>query len=102
MCKKALPFKLADGNYYFEAVEFLQDLKKHHHQNYLTLCPNHAAMYMHANGSKGTMKDLFLGLNGNELEIVLADEGASIYFTRTHITDLRVVIETDDSNQPET
>ena len=56
VCKnqKPLPFRLADGSYYFEAVEFLPKsaLKKLHYQNYLALCPNHAAMYQHANGSR--------------------------------------------------
>ena len=54
VCKAPLPFKLADGNYYFEMVEFLRepDLQKRHYQNYLVLCPNHAAMYKHANGSE--------------------------------------------------
>ena len=54
VCKAPLPFKFADGNYYFEMVEFLRepDLQKRHYQNYLLLCPNHAAMYKHANGSR--------------------------------------------------
>ena len=101
-CKDELPFKLAGGDYFFETVEFLPELRKHHYQNYLTLCPNHAAMYQHANGSKELMKEQFLGLNGNELEVVLANKEATVYFTQTHITDLRVVIESEDSNQAET
>ena len=73
VCMKALPFKLADEDYYFEAVEFLPKLeKRYHYQNYLALCPNHAAMYRHANGSEERMKSLFLDLTGNELKVVLA------------------------------
>ncbi len=100
VCKNALPFKLADGSYYFEAVEFLPEpeLEKHHYQNYLALCPNHAAMYQYANGSKETMKDLFLDLKGNELKIVLARKNKTIYFTTTHIADLRTIIEVEDSS----
>ena len=63
VCKKALPFKLADGRYFFEAVEFLPELMKHHYQNYLVLCPNHAAMYQYANEAAELMKDLFLNLS---------------------------------------
>ena len=95
ICKDSLPFKLADGNYFFEAVEFLRELEKRHHKNYLALCPNHAAMYMHANTSKDEMKARFLALVGTELELTLADRPATVYFTDTHIEDLRVVIEVD-------
>ena len=51
VCKTRLPFKLDDGSDYFETVEFLSQLTKHHYQNYLALCPNHAAMFQYANGS---------------------------------------------------
>ena len=96
-CRDRLPFKLADGTYYFEAVEFLPELEKHHHQNYLALCPNHAAMFMHANPSKEDMKDMFLALDCNELELALADQQVTLYFTDTHIADLRVIIQVDDT-----
>ena len=95
-CKDRLPFRLADGSYYFEAVEFLPELERHHHQNYLALCPNHAAMFMHANASKDEMTDRFLALDGNELELTLADQPLTVYLTDTHIADLGVVIEVDD------
>lgn len=98
-CKAALPFRLDDESYYFEAVEFLPKLKKRHYQNYLALCPNHAAMYVHANGSREAMMELFLKLIGNELEVVLASEERTIYFTRTHIADLQVIIEAESSDQ---
>ena len=99
VCKKSLPFKLDDGRYYYEAVEFLPVLRKRHYQNYLALCPNHAAMYQHANGVADLMKELFLELVGNELEVVLGNEDMSIYFTKTHIADLRAVIAADESEK---
>ena len=101
VCKKVLPFKLADGSYFFEAVEFLTELLKRHYQNYLLLCPNHAAMYQHANGAKERMKDLFLDLVGHDLEVPLAGENATVYFTTTHRADLRAIIAAEDTNQPE-
>lgn len=79
----------------FEAVEFLPELRKRHYQNYLALCPNHVAMYQHANGSRELMMDLFAEVASNELEVVLAEEDTTIYFTKTHITDLKAVIEAD-------
>ena len=97
-CKDRLPFRLADGNYFFEAVEFLPDLDRHHYQNYLALCPNHAAMFMHANASTDEITDRFLALNGSELELTLADQLVTVYFTDTHAADLRVVLEVDDQD----
>ena len=95
VCKGPMPFKLDDGSDYFEKVEFLPELKKRHYQNYLALCPNHAAMFKEANGSAKFMRDLFAELSGNELEVVLAQEDATIYFTQTHIVDLKEVIKSD-------
>lgn len=91
VCKKPLPFKLDDGNYYFERVELL-NLRKRHYQNYLALCPNHAAMFQHANGSADLMQDMFIEISGNELEVVLAQKDTDIYFTKTHIADLMAVL----------
>lgn len=98
VCKKPMPFKLDDGSAYFERVEFLSGLKKRHFQNYLALCPNHAAMFRHANSTKDFMLEMFLELAGNELEVILAQENATIYFTKTHIADLKKVIEVDGNS----
>lgn len=96
VCKASLPFKLDDGSAYFEKVEFLPKLKKHHYENYLALCPNHAAMFQYTNGSADLMQEMFIELVGNELEVVLAQKNATIYFTKTHIADLKNVISTND------
>jgi hypothetical protein len=93
ICKGPLPFKLDDGSDFFEKVEFLPELKKHHYQNYLALCPNHAAMFQHANGSADRMLTTFLEFTGNELEVVLAQKDNKVYFTKTHVADLRAVIQ---------
>ena len=96
VCKTLLPFKkIDDGSDYFEKVEFLPDLKRHHYQNYLALCPNHAAMFMHANGSGDKLKDMFIEIDSNELEVVLGQKDTTIYFTKTHIADLKTVIKVD-------
>lgn len=95
VCKRPMPFRLTDGTPYFERVEFLRQLTKRYHQNYLALCPNHAAMFQYANGTDGMMLDLFLEIEGNELEVILAQADDTIYFTKTHIADLKTVIETD-------
>jgi hypothetical protein len=88
VCKAELPFKKNDGDYYFECVEFLADLPAHHYQNYLALCPNHAAMFQYANGSKELLWEMFTELKETELEVILAQRDMTIYFTKMHITDL--------------
>lgn len=101
ICKSVLPFKLDDGRHYFEKVEFLEDMKNRYYQNYLALCPNHSAMFQHANGSRKLLKELFVGMADQRLEVLLAQESASIYFTKTHIADLRQIIEVDSTRPPD-
>jgi len=101
VCKMPMPFKLDDGSDYFEMVEFLP-LKKLHSQNFLALCPNHAAMFQYANGSNNLLKDKFLKMENQALEVVLAQKDTTIYFTKTHIADLKKVIKVDQQeNEPE-
>jgi hypothetical protein len=95
-CKAVMPFKLDDGSFYFEMVEFLPKLRKRHYQNYLALCPNHAAMFQHASGSKALMRLMFLDLTNTELAVVLAQQNSTIKFTKTHVADLKRVIEVDE------
>jgi hypothetical protein len=100
VCQAPLPFKLDDGSYYVEKVEFLPELRKRHYQNYLALCPLHGAMYQHANGSRDEMREMFMQMEGQRLDVVLARVDATIYFTKTHIADLRVVIAADEDAEP--
>ena len=96
ICQKELPFKLADGTYYFEAVLFLPGFKQMHHQNYLALCPNHAAMFKHANASKDQLKQLFLGIGTDrKMTLELADTEHSVYFNHKHRLDLTMLVEAD-------
>lgn len=101
VCKEALPFKLDDGNYYIESVEFFSDLKNRHYQNYLSLCPNHSAMFRHANGARDLITEMFIDMEGSELDVVLAQEDETIYFTQTHINDLKTIVETEGNGSNE-
>lgn len=92
VCKRTLPFRLSDGRYYVEKVEFIAGLDRRHYQNYLALCPNHAAMMQHAHGSKNLVKEMLEDCDGDTLDIVLAEADTSIYFTRTHLLDLKAVL----------
>lgn len=98
ICKQPVPFKLDDGSDYFESAEFIKDLNKRHYQNYLALCPNHSAMFELVNGSKDIIKDMFSDLSSNELEVILAKSDQTIYFTKTHIADLKSVIKSENSD----
>lgn len=94
VCWDELPFKLGDGSYYFEAVEFLPELRRHHYQNYLALCPNHAAMYQH---TVDTRK--FFCPNALEFKINLAGNKSTIHFTKTHRDDIETI--TDEEYEEE-
>jgi hypothetical protein len=94
ICKSnaPLPFRLADGRYYVEKVEFHRSADKRHFQNYIALCPNHAAMFKHVLGSGDLMIDMLMACEDGNLEIILADNDSSIYFTQTHLADLKVIL----------
>jgi len=100
ICKLPLPFKLGDGLYHFEKVEFLPELKQHHYQNYLALCPNHSAMFKLANGSKSDLKRLFVELEGAHLTITLAEEPTTVRFSKIHSIDLKAIIARDANEGP--
>lgn len=92
ICKGPLPFKLDDGSEFFEVVEFIPGLKKRHFQNYLALCPNHSAMYRHANGFREMMCEMVENLSGNELDVTLAQKEMTIYLSTIHVLDIKAVL----------
>lgn len=93
ICKDELPFKkFNDGEYYFEAAEYFKSSTKHLYQNYLCLCPNHSAMFKHANNSRDSLVQLLLEANENRVAIELANMNLEIYFTSTHILDLKTLL----------
>lgn len=98
VCEKPMPFSLDDGTPYFEAVEFLSsdNLSKRHKQNYLALCPNHAAMFRHANASEDIISEMFMELDGDRLGVVLAQEDMTVYFTKTHVADLKSIFRAEE------
>lgn len=95
ICKKPLPFNLEDGEGHFECVGFLPELTKEHYQNYLALCPNHAAMFLLVNASKETMLGDFKAMTSNELIVLLAEKELTIYFSKIHAIDLKAVIDAE-------
>lgn len=92
ICKGPLPFKPNDSTEFFEVVEFLPNLRKRHVQNYLALCPNHSAMYRHANGSSEIICEMVENLSGNELEVTLGQKDRTIYLSKHHVIDIKAVL----------
>ncbi|MFT5294933.1 MAG: hypothetical protein ACI9YH_000943 [Colwellia sp.] len=93
ICEKELPFrKLKGGEYYFEASEYNKKIEKSIYQNYLCLCPNHSAMFKHANEYTGSLTDLLDLAANNRVEIKLAGEIEAICFTDKHLLDLQAVL----------
>lgn len=95
ICRRPMPFLLEDGSPYFEKTEFLRKLGNRHYMNYLALCPNDSAMFLHANKCKDNMVDIFRSIVGNKIEVILAREVREITFTDVHIRDIMAVIEGD-------
>ncbi len=99
VCQEEMPFRLPSGDYYFEAVQCVKDLKQHFFENRLALCPTCAAMYQYARSvSDAELKqviltqpveqgDLFVKLN-----ILLATKPRSLRFVGTHFFDLQTVL----------
>lgn len=92
VCKTKMPFRLPTGAFYFEAVEVVADAKKRYREAYLALCPNHAAAYRHANAQRGTMEEIISTASGNEVEVELGGVATTIYFTQTHLADVRACL----------
>jgi hypothetical protein len=101
ICKGPLPFKLDDGRYYLEKVEFIRDIPKRHFQNYLALCPNHARMYQHVHGSADIISELLLDCEDGRLDVILASRDETIYFTQVHLLDLKAILETSLDDRAE-
>jgi hypothetical protein len=97
VCQRELPFKLPTGEYYFERVQFLDELEKNHRENYLALCPLHAAMYMHARTSPKSLLQALKDLNGRELKVTLAEKSETICFTTNHINDIRAKVRSEEN-----
>jgi len=92
VCRKPMPFKLSSGAFYFEAVEIVADATKRYREACLALCPNHAAAYRHANAQREDMQDLIEAAIGSEVEIELGGVATTIYFTETHLVDVRACL----------
>lgn len=95
-CKDELPFKLATGAYYFEAVELIENSQKRYRATYLALCPNHAAAFQYANAQRNSMTEVIATAVSTEVEIALGGRETTIYFTQTHLADVKACLSEED------
>ncbi len=99
ICKREMPFKKLDGEYYFEAVEmFTKDIfPKEHEAQFLALCPLCAAMYKELvkkdEAAMADLKQTFLDMDSLEAPLQLGDLETSIQFVLTHFYDLKTILE---------
>lgn len=52
-------------------------------------------MFLYANGSKDSLREMVKQLDGDKLIVVLAQRNAAIHFTETHIGDLQAIIDAE-------
>ena len=95
ICQRPMPFKLNDDSPFVMKVEFLRDCEKRHFRNHLSLCPNHAAMFIHTNHDRDNLRDMVRSMEGLELQISLAQSSFTIRFTEQHIHDIKKIMESD-------
>jgi hypothetical protein len=99
ICKKEMPFRKRDGQYYFEAVEaFSQDqFPLEYEAQFLALCPLCAAMYKElVKQDDAAMTDLvkvLLNMASLEVPLRLGDLEATIQFVETHFYDIKAILE---------
>lgn len=89
ICQSAMPFRLPNGEYYFEAVEAISGSTKRFREAFLALCPNHAAMFLYANAQRERMQELLETAVSQEVELTLGGQITSIRFTETHFVDIQ-------------
>lgn len=104
LCEGKMPFKLEDGNDYFEAVQFIRSITKEIPANHIALCPNCAAEFKNVCDTNDDDKRLLL-LN---LDVLLPKERLAImldmpvnehlHFTQRHLIDLKPALQIHSSN----
>ena len=99
ICKKEMPFKKRNGEYYFKRVEALSKdyFTKEHEAQFLALCPLCAAMYKEfVKRDEDAMKELHHVLKDSddlEVRLKLGELATSIQFVETHRQDMKTILQ---------
>jgi len=91
-CRQSMPFKLADGSDYFEAVMCFPGHPRESDCNTLALCPVCAAKFQHANDTtEDELRQALLRADVSEpnVPLTMAKADAWLYFTKRHFIDLK-------------
>ena len=98
ICRKVMPFKKRNGEYYFEAVEVFSSefLKKEHEALFLALCPLCAARYKeYVKNDKKAMKVLNQSINNTDestVPLTIGNINTSVTFVDSHWLDIKTIL----------
>ncbi|MBA4418470.1 MAG: hypothetical protein C0392_11275 [Syntrophus sp. (in: bacteria)] len=98
ICKKEMPFKKRDGEYYFEAVEALSKeyFSREHEAQFLALCPLCAAIYREfVRLDESAAKVLYYilkNLEEPEVPLKLGEIETTVRFVESHWQDMRTIL----------
>ncbi|MFA5484539.1 MAG: hypothetical protein WC252_08455, partial [Candidatus Cloacimonadaceae bacterium] len=97
LCKKIMPFKKRNGEYYFEAVELLTKelISKESEALYLALCPICAAKYKeYIKLDNNKSQDLIKRIRSSEIEEIAieTDHPETLKFNPPHYLDVRTIL----------
>lgn len=105
ICKKEMPFKKRDDEYYFEAIEVLSRdyFPKEDRAQFLALCPECAARYKEfVKRDEKAMRELHEILKnseGVETPLKLGEWETSIHFVKIHLDDIKTILQLEAGNR---
>lgn len=110
ICKNRMPFKTRKGEFYFEATQIKEKMKKEHPSQYLALCPNCSAEYSEWVRKDDVTQKKFISdiiehenysINeSTEIPINLTNgKRIAVYFTGKHYLDIQVCLKEEDSKE---
>jgi hypothetical protein len=92
-CQEEMPFRLANGDYYFESKTALPSVSVELSENHLALCPTCAAKWQHARTT--TDEEILVSMRDGrspELNINLAGKVVALRFVERHYEDIRAAL----------
>lgn len=102
MCRDMMPFKRKNGEFYFEAIQISQNMRKEFPAQYLCLCPNCAAEFsewvINGGESKNFIQEIIRRdtalTNGEIVVSIQLSNGKKLnfYFTQKHFIDIKVAL----------
>ncbi len=102
ICHDEMPFKKENGQYYFEAVELLNDFDREMEEVHIALCPLCAAMYnefvKHGKDNKimESLKKKLMKSKDAEIPLQLGELNTSVRFVKSHFLDVKTIIGAQD------